>query len=101
MEKQPCVYILANKNRTVLYTGVTSNLLKRVWEHKLKLVSGFTSRYNVSDLLYYEQHSTMYSAITREKNVKSWNRRYKERLIATANPNLKDLYPELVTYSNG
>ncbi len=68
MEKQPCVYLLASKRNGTLYTGVTSNLLKRIWEHRSNVVKGFTSKYGVHTLVWYEIHDTMESAIQREKN---------------------------------
>lgn len=101
MEKTGYVYILANRNRTVFYIGVTSNLIQRVWQHKQKLVPGFTKRYNAADLIYYEQFSTMYDAISREKQLKTWNRQWKARLISTLNPTREDLYPKLFPQAHG
>ncbi len=95
-EKQPAIYILASKRNGTLYTGVTSDLLKRIWEHKNNLVQGFTEKYHVHDLVYYELHDDMYAAITREKQIKKWNRAWKLRLIEEKNPGWKDLYEELV-----
>ena len=74
MAKQPAVYILASKRNGTLYVGVTSNLQKRNWEHKTDLVDSFTKKYGVHRLVYYELHENMLSAITREKQLKKWNR---------------------------
>ncbi len=74
MKKQPAVYILASKRNGTLYIGATSNLAKRIWEHKNNLVEGFTKRYNVHSLVYFELHGDMVSAITREKQMKKWYR---------------------------
>ena len=84
--KQPCVYILASRWQGTLYVGVTSNLIKRVWEHKSDLVQGFTKKYRVHDLVWFEQHENMESAILREKAVKEWNRSWEIELIERANP---------------
>ena len=96
MEKQPCVYILASRPNGTLYVGVTSNLLKRVGEHQHHVVPGFTQKYHVSLLVWYEMHLTMVSAIQREKNLKRWNRAWKIRLITQANPTWQDLYTILL-----
>jgi len=72
INRQPCVYLLASKRNGTLYTGVTSDLVKRVWEHKQHLVDGFTKRYGVDQLVWYEVHETMESAISREKAIKEW-----------------------------
>jgi putative endonuclease len=85
---------MTNKSNTVLYTGVTSNLFKRVAEHKDKMVSGFTSSYNVTKLVYYEEFNTMEEAITREKQIKGGSRQKKIDLINSKNPEWKDLYEE-------
>jgi len=74
MERQPCVYLLASKGNGTLYTGVTLNPVKRVWEHKQHAVEGFTRKYGVSNLVWYEVHETMESAIRREKAIKNWKR---------------------------
>ena len=95
MNKEPCVYILASRRNGTLYTGVTSSLIKRVWEHKSDLVEGFTKRYGVHILVWYELHSSMESAITREKAIKEWKRRWKLELIEGINPGWRDLYYEL------
>ncbi len=96
MNKEPGVYILASRRNGTLYTGVTSSLIKRVWEHKNDLVEGFTKRYGVHILVWYELHSSMESAITREKAIKEWKRRWKLELIEGINPGWRDLYDELV-----
>ncbi len=85
------VYILTNKTKTVLYTGVTNNLQRRIYEHKNKLIDGFTKRYNVDRLVYYEMTSDVKSAIKREKQIKNLLRRKKEELINTFNPDWDDL----------
>jgi putative endonuclease len=90
--KQPTVYILASRRNGTLYTGVTSALGKRVWEHKNGLVKGFTKRYRVHLLVWYEVHETMESAIRREKAVKEWKRAWKLQLIEETNPAWADLY---------
>ncbi|MEZ9510123.1 GIY-YIG nuclease family protein [Vibrio breoganii] len=95
MNKQPCVYILSSQNKNVLYIGVTSNLPARVWQHKNKVVEGFTHKYNVATLVYYEMHDAMESVISREKQLKMWNRAWKEHLVNKANPQWKDLYQDL------
>ena len=96
MTKQPCVYILANKKNGTLYIGVTSNLTQRIYQHKNNLVSGFTEKYNVHNLVYYEQHESMESAILREKQMKKWKRSWKIRLIENTNPSWNDLYSEIL-----
>ena len=90
------VYILSNFRRTVLYTGITSNLVKRVYEHKNNLADGFSKKYGVHDLLYYEVFDNPNSAIEREKQIKGWSRKKKDQLIIQFNPKLKDLYGEIV-----
>lgn len=94
--KQPAVYILANKRNGTLYTGVTSNLPKRIWEHKHDVVEGFTKEYHVHTLVYYELHDDMSEAIIREKRIKKWNRRWKLRLIERHNPNWMDLWNGII-----
>ena len=91
MQKQYYIYITANKLNNVLYTGMTNNLLRRMDEHKNKLVRGFTERYNVNKLIYYEIFSDAYSAITREKQIKNLLRRKKIDLVKSINPDFKDL----------
>jgi putative endonuclease len=95
MNKQPCVYILASKKNGTLYIGVTSNLVQRVWQHKNSQVPGFTEKYNVHMLVYYEQHENMMSAITREKQIKKWNRAWKIGMIERANPQWEDLWTQI------
>jgi len=96
MDKVGYVYILSNKINTVLYVGVTSNLTKRVWEHKNKAVPGFTARYNVDKLVYYEISQSMLSDIEREKQIKGGSRKKKTELINSINPQWKDLYESII-----
>ena len=96
MVKQPCVYILASRRNGTLYIGVTSDLIKRVYQHKNDLVEGFTKRYDVHMLVWFEMHATMESAIQREMAIKSWKRQWKLRLIEESNAEWRDLYEELV-----
>jgi len=93
--KQPCVYLLASKRNGTLYIGVTSNLLQRIWQHRNKLVPGFTGKYHVSLLVYFEMHDTMSGAILREKQLKKWRRQWKIRLIEAGNPDWDDLWPRI------
>jgi putative endonuclease len=86
------VYILASKIGGTIYVGVTNDLVRRVYEHQQKLAEGFTKKYGVSKLVYYEVHSDIEAAITREKQLKKWNRSWKVRLIEETNPNWDDLY---------
>ena len=95
-EKQGYVYILTNIHNKVLYTGVTSDLIKRIYEHKNKLVDGFTKKYNLTKLVYFEVCGDMIGAITREKEIKGWLRRKKIALIERNNLQRKDLYEEIV-----
>ena len=91
------VYILTNTHKTVLYTGVTNNLVRRVYEHKMHLDKrSFTSQYNVEYLVYYEATPNPEAAIVREKQIKSWSRKKKEQLIAGTNPQWQDLYETLL-----
>jgi putative endonuclease len=94
-EKQPCVYILASRRNGTLYIGVTSNLIKRVWQHRSHALGGFTARYGVTRLVWYELHATMLSAIKREKQLKEWRRAWKLDLIEQDNPEWLDLYEAL------
>ena len=96
MDKVYYVYILTNKANKVLYTGVTNNLIKRVYEHKQKLVDGFTKRYNVNKLVYYDYSEDVYGAIQREKQIKGKLRKKKIEIIEKMNPEWKDLYEELI-----
>ena len=93
--KVPCVYILASKPNGVLYIGVTSALPQRVWQHKNDFVEGFTERYHVHRLVWYEVHESMEAAIVKEKALKKWNRAWKIRLIEKGNPSWSDLYGEI------
>ena len=90
-----CVYILTNHTNTVLYTGVTSNLLRRVYEHKQKIIKGFTTKYNVNKLVYYEVTDNVESAILREKQIKAGSRQRKLDLVNKFNPSWEDLYNEI------
>jgi putative endonuclease len=94
--KQPCVYIVANRRNGTLYTGVTSDLPKRAFEHRHGQVKGFSSRYGCKTLIWYELHKTMIDAITREKQIKAGNRTKKMSLIEGLNPDWKDLYDTLI-----
>jgi putative endonuclease len=93
--RAPCVYLLASRRNGTLYCGVTSDLLARVWQHRMHVVQGFTAEYGVTLLVWFEQHETMWSAIAREKTIKGWRRRWKLELIEAGNPLWRDLYPEL------
>jgi putative endonuclease len=94
--KQPCVYILASRWNGTLYVGVTSDLIQRILEHKNDIVAGFTRKYRVHDLVWFEQHATMASAIAREKAIKEWRRAWKIELIERTNPKWIDLYPDII-----
>jgi Predicted endonuclease containing a URI domain len=94
--KQYYIYILTNQYHTVFYVGVTNNLIRRVYEHKNKLVKGFTSKYNINKLVYYEVFSDVRDAIYREKQIKSWSRKKKIEMIEKFNPEWKDLYEEIL-----
>ena len=96
MRKQPAVYILANKRNGTLYTGVTGDLVKRVWQHRNNLAEGFSSKHATHLLVYYERHDDMPGAITREKQIKAWKRQWKIRLIEEFNPYWRDLYSDIV-----
>jgi putative endonuclease len=95
MEKRFFVYMLASQLRGTLYIGVTSDLMKRVWEHKEKVIPGFTTRYGVGRLVWFEVHDTAEGAITREKQMKEWRRDWKINPIERENPRWEDLYPGL------
>ncbi|HDQ41149.1 MAG TPA: GIY-YIG nuclease family protein [Desulfonatronum sp.] len=95
MTKQPSVYILASRKNGTLYVGVTSDLKKRTWEHKNNQIEGFTNRYGVHVLVWYEQHESMATAIEREKRLKEWKRSWKLEMIEKTNPDWRDLYDEL------
>ena len=90
------VYIMASKRNGTLYTGITSDLIKRVYQHKSGETTGFTSKYKVSRLVYYEIHIDVREAIKREKNIQSWKRNWKLRLIEEKNPNWNDLYEVII-----
>jgi putative endonuclease len=96
MPKRPAVYILASKRNGTLYIGVTSDIIKRVWQHKTDAVKGFTQKYKVHVLVYYEFHKSMRAAIIREKQIKKWNRIWKLELIEGENPAWRDLYDDIV-----
>ncbi|MCP8900296.1 GIY-YIG nuclease family protein [Gilvimarinus xylanilyticus] len=93
--KHPAVYILTNKRNGTLYIGVTSNLTQRIWQHKNHQVEGFSHKYNLTMLVYFETAPTMESAIQREKRLKKWNRAWKLNLIEHQNPAWEDLYPTI------
>jgi putative endonuclease len=96
VNKQPAVYILASKRNGTLYVGVTSDLVKRIWEHKNNMIEGFTKHYSVHDLVWYKLHESMESAIGREKRLKDWKRVWKLKLIESKNPDWLDLYETIV-----
>ena len=95
MQKQPAVYILASKRNGTLYIGMTSNLAKRIWEHKNKMVEGFSCKYDVDKLVHCEAFADSESAIARERQMKKWRRAWKIRLIEDANPEWRDLYDDI------
>ncbi len=94
-EREPAVHIMASKRNGTLYAGVTSDLSKRVWQHKTDAFEGFTKKYGVHTLVWYEWHGDMMSAIAREKHIKKWNRAWKISMIEKRNPQWQDLYDEL------
>jgi putative endonuclease len=96
MAKRYFVYILANRPKGVLYVGVTNDLARRTWEHRTKVVSGFTSKYGVTVLVYYEEYRSILEARERERALKHWRRAWKFKLIETVNRSWRDLYDELV-----
>lgn len=100
MNKQFYVYILASQRNGTLYTGVTSNLVRRIWQHKEHQLEGFSKKYGVKNLVYFEVHDTSETAITREKQIKKWRRAWKVRLIEEFNPHWKDLYG-LIAFETG
>ena len=95
-ERQPFVSILASGRNGTLYTGVTSDLIRRVHEHRTHVAQGFSERYSVTELVWFEQHESMASAIIREKRIKKWNRQWKVELIEETNPYWRDLWPEII-----
>ena len=94
--KAPAVYILASERNGTLYIGVTSDLIKRMWQHKESLAEGFTKQYGVKMLVWYEQHETMESALAKEKAMKKWLRKWKLATIEKTNPDWRDLWPEIL-----
>lgn len=94
--KKPAVYIMANKKNGTIYTGVTSSLVQRVYQHKEGALKGFTAKYDCKDLVFYEMYEDMLSAIAREKQIKSWPRKNKINLIESINPAWQDLYKDIV-----
>ena len=95
MDKQPAIYIMTNRHDGTLYTGVTSDLPARIWQHKTGITAGFCAKYNLTRLVYFELFEDMYTAITLEKQIKAGSRRAKIALIVKVNPTWKDLYPEI------
>ena len=96
-DKNYYVYIMTNFANTTFYIGVTSNLIKRIYEHENKIIRGFTSKYNLKKLVYFEETSDVNSALTREKQLKNWHRDWKINLIKSKNPNFADLHSTLIT----
>jgi putative endonuclease len=96
MDRQFYVYILASWKNGTLYTGVTSDLVKRAWQHKNKQADGFSKKYNIDRLVYFEVHESAEAAIQREKQIKKWNRLWKLRLIEEVNPDWRDLYEDII-----
>jgi len=96
LHESPCIYILANEHNTTLYVGVTSDLIKRIYEHKNGFVDSFSKKYNLHKLVYYQQYDDMYAAISREKPLKKWPRSWKISLIEKMNPAWHDLYQNIV-----
>ena len=94
--KQPAIYIVTNKKNGTLYTGVTSDLIKRIYEHKESLIKGFTKKYDCKILVFYELYDTMELAILREKQIKGFSRKRKLDLIETINPYWRDLYKDIM-----
>lgn len=92
MHTSSYVYLLTNKSNNVLYTGVTNNLIRRIYEHKSKLIKGFTQKYNIDRLVYYEVCESILVAIEREKKIKGWTRKKKDTLVNAFNPTWEDLY---------
>jgi len=96
MDKQPCVYLLASQRNGTLYVGVTSNIVKRIYQHRNNEVAGFTKRYGVHHLVWYEIHETMESAILKEKKIKKWDRQTKLWLIEKQNPEWEDFWDKII-----
>ena len=97
MEKSFYVYMLTSRRNGTLYAGITSNLIQRVWQHRESMESGFSKEHAVKLLVWYEQHETAYSAITREKQIKKWNRTWKVEMIEAVNPYWRDLYSDITS----
>ncbi len=97
MNRQPAVYLLTNRQNGTLYTGTTSDLTKRIWQHKNKVAKGFSARYNLTSLVYFELFEDMYQAISREKQIKAGSRSAKIKLIESTNPGWRDLYKDICT----
>jgi len=95
MDKHPAVYILASRRNGTLYTGVTSQLIARVWQHREHLVEGFTRQFDVTRLVWYEMHEEMLAAIVREKQIKAWKRQWKIEMIERVNPQWRDLWLDI------
>ncbi|MGY0618387.1 GIY-YIG nuclease family protein [Lysobacter sp. A378] len=95
MERQPATYLLASARNGILYVGVTSNLVKRVWEHRNHVMKGFTEKHGITHLVWYEMHDTMEAAISHEKRIKKWRRDWKMQLIETTNPYWNDLWTQI------
>jgi putative endonuclease len=96
VKDQAYVYLLSNRKHGVLYVGVTSDLVKRVWQHREGLAAGFTRRYNVKTLVWFETHGEMLTAIAREKQIKKWNRAWRIEWIERENRGWRDLYPDIL-----
>ena len=96
MKKSYYVYILASRRNGTLYIGITSDLTRRIWQHKKKLVKGFTEKYDVDKLVYFEEYNDVDIAIQREKRLKEWKRKWKLDLIEKDNPDWKDLYSDII-----
>ena len=96
MDRLPCVYIMASQRNGTLYIGMTSNLVRRVWEHKNDFVDGFSNRYSIHLLVWYEVHESIYTAACREKAIKKWNRQWKLELIEQFNPGWHDMYELII-----
>jgi putative endonuclease len=95
-QNQPAVYILASKRNGTLYTGVTTHLIQRIWQHKNNVVEGFTKKYRVHQLVYYELHQNIAQATLREMQIKKWNRQWKIELIESVNPQWLDLWEQII-----
>jgi len=95
MSKQPAAYLLASKRNGTLYAGATSDLAKKIWEHRNNLVEGFTTKHGIHQLVWYELHESMDSAILREKRLRGWKRKWKVQLIESTNPDWADLYAKI------